>query len=210
MQPPGYPVSAPPPPQRGTSLLPLIALSCLVVLLVIAIVVVVAVRSGGHSDAGRQTGSSGSPTPAASASALIDSCLVGTWRTTSDAEQLNIDGVGPVTVTGQGLLVHIQPDGTTYEDYSQATPYEGTANDHTLSISITGSVRGTIRTDAGTISFHDVTPSGTVTAKVDGTSLTSVPLAVNSDPVQYTCSGSSATEHTSQYTVDLTKVSGTP
>ncbi len=202
----GPPYSGPPysgpPKQRSPFFVPLIALSSVLALLIVAIVVVAVARSGGHDNA---TGG-GSPTPGAT----IDSCLVGTWRTTSDAEQLDIDQVGPVTVTGQGAVIHIHPDGLTYQDYSQATPYVGTANDHALSIVVAGTVQVTISTNAGTMSFHDIKASGTVTAKVDGTTVTSTPLTLTDDPVQYTCSGNTATEHTSQYNVSLARLSTSP
>jgi hypothetical protein len=199
---PPYSVPPTPPRQRSPFFVPLIALSSVLALLIVAIVVVAIARSGGHGDAT----AGGSPTP----STAIDECLVGTWRTTSDAEQLDVDQVGPVTVTGQGAVVHIHPDGLTYQDYSQSTPYQGSANSHQLSIAIAGTVQLTIKTNAGTMSFHDINATGTVTAKVDGVTITSAPLTLTDDPVQYTCSGNTATEHTSQYNVSLARVSTSP
>jgi hypothetical protein len=95
-------------------------------------------------------------------------------------------------------------------DYASASPYTGTANGHRLEIAITGTVRGTIRTSDGTITFKDMSASGTVTATVDGSAATTIPLTADSDPVSYTCSGDTATEHSVQYTVNLTRVSRLP
>jgi hypothetical protein len=177
---------------------PLIASSCLLVLLVVAVVLVAADRAGRRtraSSAGRPPG------------ALVDSCLVGTWRTVTDQQRLTLTGLGRVTVTGHGVLVRIGPDGTDRQEYAGAAPYTGDPDGHHLEITVTGAVRGTIRTAAGTITFRDMTADGTVTATVDGVTVTSVPLAVGTDPVRYTCAGDTLTEQGSQYQVTLSRVS---
>lgn len=179
----------------------LIASSCLLVLLVVAIVVVAA-RKGGPA---RRAGA-----PGASSSALIDPCLIGTWRTTVDRQQLDVTGVGTVEVTGSGTVVHIGADGSDLQEYASATSYAGTANGHRLEITVGGTVRGTIRTDHGTITFSGMSADGTVTAAVDGTVVTSVPLTPGTDPVSYTCAGDQATERGPQYQVTLVRTSRDP
>jgi hypothetical protein len=183
------------PPRRSPFLIPLIALSTVLVLLILAIALVVATRpTRGNRAAGP----------------LIDPCLVGTWRSTSDSQRLDVAGIGPVTVTGQGVVLHIRPDGTRWQDYAAATPYEGETGGHRLRITLTGTVRATIRTDRGTIAVHDLTSAGTVTASIDGGQLTSIPLTVAGDPVRYTCSADAATESGTRYRVKFVRVSPSP
>jgi hypothetical protein len=179
--------------------LPLIASSCLLVLLVVAIVVVAADR--GRRD--RHPGAAGT-----SPSAVIDPCLVGTWRTTEDRQHLDVPGVGTVEVVGSGVEVHIGPDGSDRQEYGSAAPYSSTVNGKLLEITVTGTVRGTIRTGGGIISFQDMSASGTVTATVDGTVVTSAPLTPGTDPVSYTCAADRLTERGPQYTVTLARATG--
>ncbi len=179
----------------------LIASSCLLVVLVVAIVVVAAHKGGPARRAG-----AGSPPP----SALIDPCLVGTWRTTADRQQLDVTGVGTVEVSGSGTVVHIGADGSDLQEYASATPYVGTPNGHRLEITVSGTVRGTIRTDHGTMTFQGMSADGTVSAAVDGMVVTSVPLTPGTDPVSYTCTGDQATEWGSQYQVTLVRTSRDP
>ena len=209
----GYP-PAPAPRTRSATIPLLITGAALVVLLVAAIIVVVVIKSGkGTPVAGPAAGTAGGTTAAGSPtpSALIDSCLIGAWKITKDTETLDIPNVGPIDVVGQGAEVRIHADGTTTQDYGPSSDYTGTANGHRLTITVKGTVQGTIRTANGTMSFSDLRADGTETAFVDGTQVgTPVPLTADSTPVQYTCGGSTATEHSSNLTMTLTRTSSTP
>jgi hypothetical protein len=207
---PGYPQSAPPTQQRRSWVGALIAGSAVLVVLVAAIVVLAIVRSGNKHEA---NGPTPPPTngPSAGPSAAIDTCLVGTWQATSEKQTQDIPDIGPVQMTGHGQVSHIHPDGTEEDDYSQATPYTGSYSGHSLTMTVTGTVSGKITTSNGTLSFHNITASGSITWKVDGTQVGSaIPLEMSSDPVQYTCTGKTATEHTEHYDVTLTKLSDSP
>src|SRR5256886_12586443 len=128
----GY--SAPPaPPTRNRYIGPLIASVAVLVLLVGAIVVLVIVRSGKHDVA---TGPTGTPTgPVSTApNAAIDVCLVGTWQAASERQQQDYPSIGPVTMIGKGQVSHIYPDGQVDDDWSQATPYTGSARGHTVTM----------------------------------------------------------------------------
>ncbi|OLB77549.1 MAG: hypothetical protein AUI14_15755 [Actinobacteria bacterium 13_2_20CM_2_71_6] len=205
---PGYPPVQQPPRRSFVGIL--IASSVVAVVLVAAIVVLAIVRSGGKPDAHNDpTAPATSVSPAASAA--IDTCLIGTWRATSERQQQDYPGVGPVILIGQGQTSHIHADGTVEDDYGSATPYTGSYNGHAISMTVTGGVKSRITTASGTLSFHDVKADGTVTVKVDGTVAGSpFPLSVSPDPVQYTCLNKTATEHTEHYDVTLTKVSDSP
>ncbi len=201
---PGYP---PPQQNRRPVTLILIAASAVVVLLIGAIVVVALARG----KKGDNTPVADSTTAAPGPSAAIDSCLVGTWQTTSEHQQQDYPDVGPVTLIGQGLVSHVKADGSVTDDYTKATPYTGSYNGHSITMTVTGTVQSRITTAGGTLTFHDIQANGTVSYKVDGQPVGSaVPLDVSSDPVQYNCQGKTATEHTDHYDVTMTKVSDSP
>lgn len=185
-----------PAPARSRWWLPLAASSCLLVLLVMAIVVVAAEKGGRH-----RTGTAG-PT----GSAVIDPCLVGTWESTSDSQTIPVAGYGSVTVTGRGAVVRIGADGSDLQDYGPSTPYTAEPNGHQLKVSVTGTVKGTVRTSGNTMTFEGMSASGTVTATVDGKVVATVPLSPGTDPVTYACSRDSLTEHgAAQFDVTLRK-----
>jgi len=206
---PGYPQSAPPAHRRSLFGV-LIAASAVLVILVGAIVVLAIVRSGKTGDpvaANTPTPVPGSTGP----SAAIDSCLVGTWKATSEHQKQDFPSIGEITLTGQGEVSHVHEDGAVEDDYSQATPYTGSYGGHSITMTVTGSAHSRITTAAGTLSFHDVSATGSVTLKLDGTAVGSAyPLSMSNDPVKYTCTGKTATEQTEHYDITLTKISDSP
>jgi hypothetical protein len=200
---PGYP----PPPQQRRALTPiLIAASALVVILVGAIVVVAIARSG-KSGTPQANSSSANTGP----NAAIDPCLVGTWKATSEHQTQDLPGVGPVTMTGQGDVTHVHPDGTINDDYSQSSPYTGAYSGHSITMTVTGSATSKATTANGTLTFHDMQADGTVSFAVDGQQVgSSIPLSLSNDPVQYTCLTKTATLHTDHFDVTLSKISDSP
>jgi hypothetical protein len=124
-----------------------------------AIGVVAAEKTGRHSPG---------PGAGASPSALIDPCLVGTWRTLDDHQEFPVAGYGPVGVDGQGVVVQVDPDGSVRQEYGSASPYLTTTGGHRLQITVAGTVRGSIRTSGQVITFHGMSADGTVTATVHG------------------------------------------
>ena len=202
---PGY---QPQPPRRSFTG-PLIASSAILIVLIAAIIVVAIVRSPSHNGAG----GGGTPTPTVSGgpSASIDTCLVGTWKNTSDRQTLDIPGVGPVTFVGSDLVTHIHEDGTVEEDYATAKPYTAEYSGHKMEIVITGTSKYRITTASNTITFHDMHANEIGTVKLDGAPQgTPETLTPDTDPVQYTCATNTATENTAQYDVTMTRTSKTP
>jgi hypothetical protein len=205
----GY--SAPPaPPTRNRFLLPLIASVAVLVLLIGAIVVLAIVRSGNKQPIAGPTATAPA-TASTGPSAAIDPCLVGTWQAASDRQTQDLPGVGSIVLIGKGQVSHVYPDGRVDDDYSQATPYTGSYNGHTIAMVVTGTVHSTISTANGTITVKDSQPNGSVVYKLDGTQVGSaIPLSINPDPMQYTCLNNTVTQHTSLYDVTMTKISPNP
>lgn len=177
----------------------LIGSGCLLLVLMAAIGVVAAHKTGHH---GTGPGAGSSP------SALIDPCLVGTWQSVNEHQELDVADYGSVGVDGHGVVVHVDPDGSVRQEYGSAAPYTTTTGGHRLQITVAGTVRGTIRTSDDMITFQGMSADGTVTATVDGTAVTTVPLQAGSAPVHYGCSGNTVTEMGAHnYSVTLTRVS---
>jgi hypothetical protein len=212
----GPPVSGgpgPPPPrgQRRPLVGVLVVGSVALVILVSAIIILVVARSGRPNPVAADSSQSPGPTASPEASAIIDTCLVGTWKATSEREQYDFAGVGPVLMVGQGQVAHIYANGTVDDDFSQATPYSGAYEGHSITMTVTGTVHSKITTAAGVLSFHDISETGMVRVLVDGVSAGSpYPLSISSHPVQYTCLSQTATEHTDGYDLSLSRVSSSP
>jgi hypothetical protein len=199
----GVAYPAPAAPRRSPYLISLIALSVAIVVVAVAIAVVAAAKSGRRAQANPPGGD-----PAASTSSAIDPCLVGHWTVTRASQQFPVSGVGDLLITLQGgsQTSVIEADGSADDDYTDSR-YEGTAGGHTYTLEVNGTAHYMIRTANGTITFRTPTASGSITATVDGLESTSIPLSVTSDPVQYTCSGDTATEHTANFDVTLSRSS---
>jgi hypothetical protein len=210
--PPGYPAPGypqPQPPQRNRSplLVPLIALSSILVILVAAIVVVAVVRASGKDSANGQP--TGAPT-ATKAAALVDECVVGTWRMSHYEEDVPVAGFGTVRFTGEGAEVRLKDDGTGVTDYKDGTTFNATLGGVVYKLVVTGTVSFGYRTNNGAVSFTGVTASGKETlTRSDTGQQVSQDLTGNSDPASYTCSGDSLTEFTNQYRAEMRRVSRT-
>ncbi len=206
---PGYP---PAPPQRNRSplLVPLIALSSILVVLVAAIVVVAVVRASGKTDAGGGTGQPTGAPSATKAAALVDECVVGTWRMSHYEEDVPVAGFGTAKFTGEGAEVRLKDDGTGVTDYKDGTTFTATLGGVVYKLVVTGTVSFGYRTNNGAVSFTGVTASGDETlTRTDTGQQVSQKLTGNSDPASYTCSGDSLTEFTNQYRAEMRRVSRT-
>jgi hypothetical protein len=204
--PPGYPPQTspqPPPRDRSPLLVPLIALSSILVILVAAIVVIAVVRASGKGSA------NGQPT-ATKAAALVDECVVGTWRMSHYEEDVPVAGVGTVKFTGEGAEVRLKDDGTGVTDYKDGTTFNATLGGVVYKLVVTGTVSFGYRTNNGAVSFTGVTASGKETlTRTDTGQQVSQDLTGSSDPASYTCSGGSLTEFTNQYRAEMRRVSRT-
>jgi hypothetical protein len=193
---PAYPdPGQPAKPPRSPLVVPLIALSITLVVAVVAIVVVVVVRSR----------SGGGPAPGAKA--LVDRCVVGTWRTDRYQEDVPVAGVGSVRFTGQGAQVRLAADGTGVTDYGSGTTYTATINGVGYRLAVSGTVRFGYRTDNGTVSFTGVTANGTeILTRTDTGQQVTDALSGSSDPARYTCAGDQLVEFTNQYRAELHRI----
>jgi hypothetical protein len=209
---PGYPQQPPPPRHRSPLLVPLVALSSILVILVAAIVVVAVVRASGRSTGGSGDANGQRPgTPTATkAAALVDECVVGTWRMSHYEENVPVAGFGTVKFTGAGAEVRLKDDGTGVTDYKDGTTFTATLGGVVYKLVVTGTVNFRYRTSNGAVSFTGVTASGKETlTNTDTGQQVSQDLTGDSDPASYTCSGDSLTEFTNQYRAEMRRVSRT-
>jgi hypothetical protein len=181
---------------RSPLLIPLIALSATLVVLVVAIVVVVVARSG---DA-RRTGAAG---------AVVDSCVVGTWKVTAYHEDVPVNGVGTVRFTGAGFEVRLRADGSGVTDYHDSgTTFKAEINSIPYTLVVTGTVRFDFRADAGSVSFSHLRPTGKEKLTNDKTGQSeTLDLQGSGEPASYTCAGNALIEFTGQYRAEMSRVS---
>jgi hypothetical protein len=209
--------ASPTPPRRNKFMMPLIALSGVVVVLVIAIVAVVALRKDDDpknvSDPGRTT--PGASTGAsAKASAAIDTCLIGTWKTSSyteEAPMANVEGGVKLTLDKNGSTLKFTPEGGYTESYENSVYKANPTVSGTpvaITVTVNATVSATVHTTSGSIVYE-----GT---KVSGKMLTTAPSIGYSEetdftsdgaPAKYTCSGDTLSFSTSTTQVSAKKSS---
>jgi hypothetical protein len=194
-----------PPRSRSSFVVPLIALSVTLVVLVVGIVAVAALRKKDTPLAGP----SGSASASAKPSPIVDTCVVGLWNATEETQDVPVEGVGSVRVTGSGMKVRLRADGTGAYEFSDTT-YTATISGHRVDIIVNGTTKYDYRTSNGSMAFSNFSNSGTVTVKVDGAAASSEALTEDADPVRYSCSGSTLTQTTSLRSVTLSKISSSP
>ena len=138
-------------------------------------------------------------TPAATP-AIGDSCLVGTWTLQHEENKSGYSYAGtPVAVSGlAGAKLQLAADGSDTEVFDGSRPLVGVAPDgRTLSISIAGSVKYSIRGDG-----HNYTETGgrvdlPTVAMIDGATIAGYQSYYTAGGGTYTCSSRSVTFTTS-------------
>jgi hypothetical protein len=208
-QPAGMPVSAPvgvmgtptgPPKQRSPFLIPIIAVCTVLALLAVSIVVVVLVR---HSDKKK---------PPAVASNGFDQCLVGKWSVTDYTTRISFDNVGEVLFLADDIneTLDIKADGSATDDYgtsSKPTTLIGAGGGHTYKISVYGTVTYKMASANGTLTFSDAVPDGKLLLEIDGADSGTTDLSVSNDPTPYTCTSTTFSQQTSDFTATAKKTS---
>lgn len=197
----GYQAPQPAPPARRPSTVPLIVLSVIAVILVIGIVSVVVVRAADDDPGG---GNGGTGTDTGTTASGIDKCVVGSWRITSAKEKVDQDGT-LIEFTARGGNVDLKDDGSGKIDYGSGVTYTGKVSGQNVTITFTGSVTFSFKTVDGSFTFSNVSPNGTATVKVNGTTTTSIPLDMDTKPAKYTCNGNSMTQSTDLATTEMSK-----
>jgi len=221
---PGYPQAAPVASARNRSSFTvlLIGLSTTLVLLVAGIITVIVLKSGddrgdsrrtagGQASAGASADPSNGWTPSPGASSLVDKCVVGTWKLTLYQETVQIDGVGPVTFTGngQGAQLRLAADGSGLQDFGEGMALAATATIAGSSVRINLLVSGTLtydyRTSGGSFTYTDVVPSGSIRVTSNNGVDATEPLSGTSEPASYTCEGNQLVSWTSTSRSEMTR-----
>ncbi len=197
--PPGYPATggfAPPQPSRsGSFTWPLIALSGVLVVTVIAIAVIVVAKSGSKT---------------VTLAADVDSCVVGTWRETSNISQ-DTDGN---SWTSSGTVQKFRADGTGVYDYGSGITSTGRYNGAAAQDIYTGSLTYRYHNVNGVTKYSEIAANGSHTVTLNG--VTKSPEPLSSAPwldEKYTCAGDSMTQtnvdsaNVDSYTIELKRTS---
>ncbi len=136
--------------------------------------------------------SSGSSPASSTATAALDHCLVGTWKSTTISGSITIAAARVTLSGGAGELLTIGASGSIRTDDSSTTPLTGTATDGTAyKLTQTGIATGTISANTGsiTVTLDQPTPL-TVTLYKDGAPLQSQHPGSATD--SYTCTAGSS------------------
>jgi hypothetical protein len=102
--------------------------------------------SGATSPSGSAAAASQSAAPSGSAGG-VDSCVVGSWKTTGVAGNVKLNAATTVVLSGggAGAVFQIGSDGKFKEDFSNETPYTGAGSDGSqYQVAFTGQIDGTL------------------------------------------------------------------
>lgn len=141
----------------------------------------------------------GGDAAAPSADGSFDDCLVGTWTTTEQSEEFDLeeDG-GVVTVSGVQRRLVFTADGRETATYDGSEATVETA-DGTGTIRFDGVAQYQVRTSAGTMMFELLSAEGTVSVTdAEGQEQTR-PLQPGAGDVRYTCDETTMTQSGSGY-----------
>jgi len=207
---PAYPVAAPV-PQKRSMVVPFVVGGIAVVLLIASIIVVLVVKSSGKGGVVADPSHTATGTPTPTRSSVIDSCLVGKWKVTS--EQLTVDfgsTYGEVDLTLAGsYTVTFGADGTAVEDYGTKTEFDGRAGGHTFGWQQDGTLSYDLRTAANRMTFTGSVPNGNYAAYVDSSRIDSGTNTFSYKNMTYSCSGNSLSREAanSSRTIDSMRMS---
>lgn len=129
-------------------------------MLATAAAVLLAALSIGGCGSTSSTPTSPTPTPTAKLPPpVVDSCLVGTWKSSNQTSSY-VDGTTTVPLSGgSGELLTLNADGSFTDGFGDAQALTGTANGHQYIVSVSGDATGRYTAAAGqvTATYDDPT-----------------------------------------------------
>lgn len=150
-----------------------------------------------------------SPEPSTSEDPLHDSCMIGTWRETSNDSDATIDGV-KVRLHSWGAIQHFRADGTLLINYGAGINARGKVNNRTYEVISSGRLTYNWQTSGGQILYSNAKASGTNIWRQSGRETRRAPLSGSIDPERYTCDGDSLREFGPTWSIELRRVNSAP
>ncbi|WP_051800090.1 Hsp70 family protein [Catenuloplanes japonicus] len=143
-----------------------------------------------------------SPTP--SIGPGLDPCLVGLWKQEQYGIDANIyDSRTRLTGYDTGTITY-RPDGT-YEIVYSGAPMGASITDGRWENVFKGTISGRYQTKDGKIVVSGLTAKGTSVLSRNGQVNNSTTMTGNTEPVEYTCTGTTLALHASFYDVELSR-----
>lgn len=134
-------------------------------------------------------------------------CLVGVWRETSHTGTSSINGV-PVQMHSTGSVQRFGADATIVLDLGSGVTQTGKSNGDNYQITSKGTITFHYRTEPGVIFYSDPVAKGTTVWKRNGKQFDSQPLTGAIGPEFFSCDGDKLVQNTSDYAIELTRVTG--
>ncbi|WP_423463520.1 serine/threonine-protein kinase [Promicromonospora sp. MS192] len=141
-----------------------------------------------------------------SASAVIDECLVGTWRLDELTAQVRL-GEDTVEATGfEGRVTEFQPDGTELVHYDDAEPLRAPTSAGEYTETWTGTATYPIRTEGDVLTTTGVDHSDVTVVKAIGDESREYQPSGGTPQLDYTCDDTTYTESATGYEATYTRL----
>ncbi|MBU2666239.1 protein kinase [Actinoplanes bogorensis] len=126
--------------------------------------------------------------PSAPVNPLLDSCLVGRWKSTSIQVVNHFEGVDKQFSGGSGAIMKVWPDGRGSSDFAGSAPLTATVKGAKYVQTLRGSVTYRTATRNGRVYTSESVSKRSQTITRNGRSVSFTQGAPTSDPLEYLCS----------------------
>jgi hypothetical protein len=139
------------------------------------------------------------PPPKTTVSSPISSCLIGTWRETTETDSITVDN-SQVTLTGDiGRVLVFERSGEETVSYAKATPLTGPVNGIVYSIDAHGTITYQDSSHNAVLSFEDGNFSKFSETGTYGTEKLSFARPATSAPVKFSCTSTGLEQSSAGY-----------
>ncbi len=209
---PGYGYQPAPEQPRKSHTGAIVAAASGLVIVIAAIVVVLVVKGQGGKDpvADPTTSTSVSKSASAGPTGKVDSCVIGTWKVTSEQVTSDFPNYSDVPLSlNNNYKITINADGEVVEDYEaydETTNFIGSYNGHVFGLGYNGTATYNITTTGGKMATSATTTDAQYVKIQDKDVVSQGSAKFNEVSYSYTCSGDSMTRSVSDDTMRMSRV----
>jgi hypothetical protein len=144
------------------------------------------------------TAPASSPPPSAPVNPLLDSCLVGRWRSTSIQVVNDFEGVDSRFSGGKGVIMRIWPDGRTHFDFNKSAPLTATVKGAKYVETLRGTSGSRSGTRDGRVFASDLSGNRTLKVTRNGRTIMNRNISSPAENRDYLCSDTRITFYGSE------------